>query len=202
MFHFGRFPSCTYVFSTGFMILHHEGFPIRKSAGRSLFAAHRSLSQLVTSFFGSWCQGIPLVLFFAWTPLYIFRYTLCSRLLELLCITFYSYFFSLAKLCFLFTQFYGKTFFLVFLFCIPVRVLFLFIRFSMSISANLFDSHVRLDLSSRTVTRQVLSALCSLTSVFGMGTGGPSWQSTPTIFPFKEENNQWASFALFFLNGI
>ena len=116
MFHFGRFPSCTYVFSTGFMILHHEGFPIRKSAGRSLFAAHRSLSQLVTSFFGSWCQGIPLVLFFAWTPLYIFRYTLCSRLLELLCITFYSYFFSLAKLCFLFTQFYGKTFFLVFLF--------------------------------------------------------------------------------------
>ena len=111
MFHFGRFPSCTYVFSTGFMILHHEGFPIRKSAGRSLFAAHRSLSQLVTSFFGSWCQGIPLVLFFAWTPLYIFRYTLCSRLLELLCITFYSYFFSLTKLCFLFTQFYGKTFF-------------------------------------------------------------------------------------------
>ena len=66
MFHFGRFPSCTYVFSTGFMILHHEGFPIRKSAGRSLFAAHRSLSQLVTSFFGSWCQGIRRMLFLAW----------------------------------------------------------------------------------------------------------------------------------------
>ena len=36
-------------------------------------------------------------------------------------------------------------------------------------------------LSSRAVTRQVLSAQTSLTSVFGMGTGGPSQQSTPTI---------------------
>ena len=35
-------------------------------------------------------------------------------------------------------------------------------------------------LSSRAVTRQVLSAHMSLTSVFGMGTGGPSWQSIPT----------------------
>ena len=33
-------------------------FLIRKSTGQSLFAAHRSLSQLVTSFFGAWCQGI------------------------------------------------------------------------------------------------------------------------------------------------
>ena len=49
------------------MILHHGGFPIRKSVGRSLFAAHHSLSQLVTSFFGSWCQGIHLTLLFAWT---------------------------------------------------------------------------------------------------------------------------------------
>ena len=32
---------------------------------------------------------------------------------------------------------------------------------------------VRFYLSSRTVARQVLSALRSLTSVFGMGTGGP-----------------------------
>ena len=37
-------------------------------------------------------------------------------------------------------------------------------------------------LSSRAVTRQVLSALVSLTSVFGMGTGVPSPQSTPTIY--------------------
>ena len=50
-----------------YMILHHVGFPIRKSVGRSLFAAHHSLSQLVTSFVGSWCQGIHLTLLFAWT---------------------------------------------------------------------------------------------------------------------------------------
>ena len=36
-------------------------------------------------------------------------------------------------------------------------------------------------LSSRAVTSQVLSAYKSLTSVFGMGTGGTSSQSTPTI---------------------
>ena len=35
-------------------------------------------------------------------------------------------------------------------------------------------------LSFRAVTRQVLSAHVSLTSVFGMGTGGPSQQSIPT----------------------
>ena len=36
-------------------------------------------------------------------------------------------------------------------------------------------------LSSRAVARKVLSAQVSLTSVFGMGTGGPSPQSTPTV---------------------
>ena len=49
------------------MILHHSGFPIRKSADQCLFTAPRSLSQLVTSFVGSRCQGILLMLFFAWT---------------------------------------------------------------------------------------------------------------------------------------
>ena len=67
MFQFGGFPSYTYVFSIWYMVLHHVSFLIRKSAGRSLFAAHRSLSQLVTSFIGSLCQGIHLMLLFAWT---------------------------------------------------------------------------------------------------------------------------------------
>ena len=40
---------------------------IRTSAGQRIFAPYRSLSQLVTSFFGSQCQGIRLVLFFAWS---------------------------------------------------------------------------------------------------------------------------------------
>ena len=42
-------------------------------------------------------------------------------------------------------------------------------------------------LSSRSVSRQVFSAQVSLTSVFGMGTGGPSPQSTPTYFSLKRK---------------
>ena len=56
------------------MILHHGCSHIRKSAGRSLFAAHRSLSQLVTSFIGSQCQGILHMLFFAWTTFMFWSY--------------------------------------------------------------------------------------------------------------------------------
>ena len=46
-----------------------------------------------------------------------------------------------------------------------------------------FTSHadVGIELSSRTVSRKVFSPLQSLTSVFGMGTGGPSAFVTPTI---------------------
>ena len=42
-------------------------------------------------------------------------------------------------------------------------------------------------LFSRSVSRQVSSAQVSLTSVFGMGTGGPSPQSTPTYFSLKRK---------------
>ena len=70
MFQFSGFPSIHYGFMYGSQVLHLRGFPIRKSADRSLFAAPRSLSQLVTSFFGSWCQGIHLMLLFAWTFLF------------------------------------------------------------------------------------------------------------------------------------
>ena len=56
-------------------------FLIRRSPDRSLFAAPRGLSQLVTSFFGSWCQGIRPMLFFAWTS---YLYSLFSELLEFL----------------------------------------------------------------------------------------------------------------------
>ena len=41
---------------------------------------------------------------------------------------------------------------------------------------------VGFDLFSRLVAKQVFSALQSLTSVFGMGTGGPSAFVTPTFF--------------------
>ena len=65
-----------------------------------LFAANRSLSQLVTSFFGSWCQGILLVLLFAWTSFasvrlstYIGRFVLSSRIAESL-LTVFGFFTS------------------------------------------------------------------------------------------------------------
>ena len=41
------------------------GFPIQISTDPCLFAAPRSFSQLITSFFGSQCQGIHPALFFA-----------------------------------------------------------------------------------------------------------------------------------------
>ena len=41
---------------------------------------------------------------------------------------------------------------------------------------------VSIELSSRTVARKVFSPLQSLTSVFGMGTGGPSAFVTLTFF--------------------
>ena len=59
------------------------GFPIRKSADQCLFTAPRSLSQLVTSFFGSWCQGIHLMLFIAWTLLLVlYKLLIFATLLE------------------------------------------------------------------------------------------------------------------------
>ena len=66
------------------MVLHHGCFHIRKSADRSLFAAPRGLSQLVTSFIGSWCQGIHLMLLLAWTSCSIFRSILVLTFFELL----------------------------------------------------------------------------------------------------------------------
>ena len=48
-------------------------------------------------------------------------------------------------------------------------------------------------LFSRFVSKQVSSARVSLTSVFGMGTGGPSPQSTPTYFSFQKSIQLYAS---------
>ena len=46
-------------------VLPCSGYPIRKSTGQSVFAAHRSLSQLTTSFIAYWHQGIHDALFVA-----------------------------------------------------------------------------------------------------------------------------------------
>ena len=62
MFQFPPFASLT-----GYTAFNCVGCPIRKSSDQSLFAASRSLSQLITSFFASESQGIrhaPLLTFF------------------------------------------------------------------------------------------------------------------------------------------
>ena len=82
------------------MVLHHECFHIRISADLCLFAAPRSFSQLITSFIGSWCQGIRLMLLFAWTFLSVIslKITWFSSFFELLEFhkTFLGYFFLFA----------------------------------------------------------------------------------------------------------
>lgn len=51
-------PFLTYVFSKEYLRVAQVGFPIRKSPDQSLFATPRSISVLIPSFIGSWCQGI------------------------------------------------------------------------------------------------------------------------------------------------
>ncbi len=64
-------PPYSYLFTARWLGIAQPGCPIRKSAGQRIFAPLRSLSQLVTSFVGSWCQGILPVLFIAWSLHYV-----------------------------------------------------------------------------------------------------------------------------------
>ena len=66
MFQFPGFPSIRYGLAYGYWRSSPVGFPIQRSADRWIFAPPRSFSQLITSFFGSQCQGIHPALFFAW----------------------------------------------------------------------------------------------------------------------------------------
>ena len=50
---------------------------------------------------------------------------------------------------------------------------------------SLNKKEVGVDLFSRSVARQVSSAPHSLTSVFGMGTGGPCAIKAPTFFKYS-----------------
>ena len=61
-----RVPSSQTIYSSvGDTLLHVPGFPIRISVGHCIFATHHSFSQLITSFFGSKCQGIHPALLLA-----------------------------------------------------------------------------------------------------------------------------------------
>ena len=64
-----------------------RGFPIRISVGRRIFAPNHGFSQLITSFVGSQCQGIRLVLFLAW-PLCL---NLLLELFEIVFLNCFSY---------------------------------------------------------------------------------------------------------------
>ena len=67
MFQFPRFPLIQLCIHCMIHGNNHVSFLIRKSSDLWLCAPTRSLSQLITSFIGSWCQGIPLALFLAWS---------------------------------------------------------------------------------------------------------------------------------------
>jgi hypothetical protein len=58
MFQFAGSPSRSYVFTTGCPGSSRAGLPIQKSLDQWVCAPPQGLSQLVTSFFGSQCQGI------------------------------------------------------------------------------------------------------------------------------------------------
>ena len=66
MFQFPSFPSVKlWIHLTVTTVFWLPGFPIRTSVDLRLFAPTHSFSQLVTSFFGSQCQGIPPALLVA-----------------------------------------------------------------------------------------------------------------------------------------
>ena len=55
---------CAILFTQLYLHITAGGFPHSEICGSyRIFAPYRSLSQLVTSFVGSWCQGIRLMLF-------------------------------------------------------------------------------------------------------------------------------------------
>ena len=70
MFQFPSFPLYGYVLAIQWQRFALPGFPIRISTDHSLFATPRSFSQLITSFFGAWCQGIHHTLLLAWSLLF------------------------------------------------------------------------------------------------------------------------------------
>ena len=63
MFQFSGFPLHDYVFIMQYTKFVRVSFLIRRSTGHGIFAPYRRLSQLITSFIGSQCQGIRPVLF-------------------------------------------------------------------------------------------------------------------------------------------
>ena len=70
MFQFPRFTSVQLCIHYTVHGISHVSSLIRKSPDHWLCAPTRSLSQLITSFIGSWCQGIHHAPFVAW-PIFV-----------------------------------------------------------------------------------------------------------------------------------
>jgi hypothetical protein len=73
---------------------------IRKSMAQCLLTAPHSLSQLVASFIGSQCQGIPLALFVAWPCVFSWFFKIVDFINKINNKTYFSRF-----ICFYFIQF-------------------------------------------------------------------------------------------------
>ena len=157
MFQFPSFPTHSYVFTVRYLILHQVCSHIRKSPDRGLFTAPRGLSQLVTSFIGSWCQGIHLTLFFAWTSLENLSILLLGSRSILNCLSFVNkyllgFLFALKKLPFslllnlhlsvklYFTHFFGKTYLISFK--LIKSVLFYLFVLLFNILYSVFNEHI------------------------------------------------------------
>jgi hypothetical protein len=63
----------------GDWILIQPGYPIRTFTGRSVFAAHRDLTQLITSFIACWHQGIHHALLVAFIFFDILKFLLAAH---------------------------------------------------------------------------------------------------------------------------
>ena len=159
------------------MILHHGGFPIRKSAGHWIFAPNRSLSQLVTSFVGSWCQGIHLMLFLAWTSCisllqHLIAFEFRNWLFEVF--IFYTVFAFLAKSVVLHLKRKNLCYFKVFLNYLSVRFRFSLFGFQWTQS------------SSKMKTEQRMLRILRCVTIFDQtfvpfGTGGLKWTRTTDL---------------------
>ena len=110
MFQFGRFPTYTYVFSIRSMVLHHGGFPIRKSADimlicssprliaachvlhRLLMPRHSPYALFRLNFLQSFLCSFSRFSWIAWVSWTFFRFVnSCEKVLSF-CLNFYSTF--------------------------------------------------------------------------------------------------------------
>ena len=185
MFQFRRFPAAHYGFMCSRCRSSAAGFPIQRSADHRIFAPTRGLSQLITSFIGSQCQGIHPTLFL-FNRFMSASVRTCGRSCSLLLNEFMSA--RLSACAFLWIQ----TFVRIHLGCLDILIsLECFVLYAV-FKVRSGDGEIRtldpllarqvlsqlsytpinsgVHLLSHTVASIVPSAACVLTVVFGMGT--------------------------------